>query len=415
MNLLVKNIKQLVTVRSNGARCKSGPAMRDLGVIENATVWIKDGMFRWIGPNTAFDQPVDDSMNILDATDLVGLPGFVDSHTHFLFAGNREDEFAMRAEGKSYEEIARNGGGILRTVRATRAASKSDLKKTARPRLERLLQHGTTTVEIKSGYGLTENDEIKMLAAINELAEESLVRIVPTFLGAHAVPPEFAGDTDRYVELICGRMLPYVARKSMARFCDTFCERGYFSVEQCRTIYEAAKTLGLEVKIHADQFSCAGASLLAAELHAVSADHLECSGSAEIDALKNAGTIATVLPGASFFLHDAYAPARKLIDAGVPVAIASDFNPGTCMSFSMPLMLTIACTHMSMSVEEAICAATLNGAAALGLSASLGSIEVGKKADMILYDMPTYRHLPYFAGVNFAVRIIQGGVLLDFS
>ena len=277
-----------------------------------------------------------------------------------------------------------------------------------------MLTEGTTTVEIKSGYGLNEKDEIKILEAINDLSEECLMDITPTFLGAHAVPPEFKNNSDRYVDLICTRMLPYIAQRKLAPFCDAFCEQEYFSVEQCRKIYKTAQSLGMGIKIHADQLTRMGASTLAAEMNALSADHLEHIDDAGIAALKQSGTIATVLPGVSFFLHCNYPPARKIIDAGIPLAIATNFNPGSCMSYSMPMMMTIACTQMSMTPEEAITASTLHGAAALGLSAKLGSIEVGKQADIVLYDIPSYRYLAYHFGTNHVAKVIKHGTYLDF-
>ncbi|MGD1044139.1 MAG: imidazolonepropionase [Bacteroidota bacterium] len=414
MNLLIKNIKQLVTVRANGMPFKSGKEMRDLGVIENATVLIENGLFKWIGRNAEFAQTVDENIDVIDASDLVGLPGFVDSHTHLLFAGTREDEFAMRAEGKTYQEIAQAGGGILGTVRATRTATKKELKRHTRQHLDTMLTEGTTTVEIKSGYGLNEKDEIKILEAINELTDECLMDIVPTFLGAHTIPPEFKNNADGYVDLICTRMLPYIARHTLAKFCDAFCEQEYFSIEQCRRIFKTAKSLGMSIKIHADQLTQIGASNLAAEMGALSADHLEHIDDAEIATLKQSGIIATVLPGVSFFLHYDYPPARKIIDAGIPLAIASNFNPGSCMSYSIPMMMTIACTQMSVTPEEAITASTLNGAAALGLAEKFGSIEVGKQADIVLYDIPSYRYLAYHFGTNHVAKVIKHGTYLDF-
>ncbi len=414
MNLLIKNIKQLITVRADGKPFKSGKEMGNLGVIEKATIVIENGLFKWIGRNEEFTETVSENIDIIDASDLIGLPGFVDSHTHLLFAGTREDEFAMRIGGKTYAEIAQAGGGILSTVHATRTATKKELKRLARRYLDTMLTEGTTTVEIKSGYGLNEKDEIKMLEAINDLTEECLIGIVPTFLGAHAIPPEFRNDSDGYVNLICARMLPYIAQRKLANFCDAFCEQGYFSVEQCRKIFETAKQLGLNIKIHADQLTQIGASILAAEMGALSADHLEQIDDAGIAAVKQSKTIATVLPGVSFFLHYTYPPARKIIDTGIPLAIASNFNPGSCMSFSMPIMMTIACTQMSMTPEEAITASTLNGAAALGLSEIIGSIEVGKQADIVLYDIPDYRYLAYHFGTNHVAKVIKHGTYLDF-
>lgn len=414
MNLLIKNIRQLVTVHSNGMPFKSGIKMRDLGIIENATVLIEDGFFKWIGRNAEFTQTTRENIDIIDASDLIGLPGFVDSHTHLLFAGTREEEFAMRVEGKTYEEIEQAGGGILSTVQATRTATKKELKRLARRHLDTMLTEGTTTVEIKSGYGLNEKDEIKILEAINDLTEECLIGIVPTFLGAHAIPPEFKNNSDGYVNLICTRMLPYISRRKLAKFCDAFCEQGYFSIEQCRRIFETAKTLGMNLKIHADQFMQIGASKLAVEMGACSADHLEQIDEAGITALKQSRTIATILPGVSFFLHYNYPPAREIIDNDISLAIASNFNPGSCMSHSIPLMMTIACTQMLMTPEEAIAASTLNGAAALGLSEIIGSIEIGKQADIVLYDIPSYQYLAYHFGTNHVAKVIKHGTYLDF-
>lgn len=412
--LMLKNIAQLVTVRSNGARVKTAGEMSDLGVIENASVLMEDGVFRWIGGPNDKSPKLNEDVTVVDASKKIALPGFVDSHTHLVFAGSREDEFAMRAGGKTYQQIAEQGGGILSTVRDTRHASKRELKQLARRRLDAMLQHGTTTVEIKSGYGLDEESEIKMLECIQELAREQYSTIVATFLGAHAFPPEFRNSREAYIDLICDRMLPYIGKRSLAQFCDVFCDAGYFSVDQSRRILEKARELGLGIKVHAEELAPSGGSALAAGLRAVSADHLEHIDDASIGLLKSAGVVATLLPGVSFFLNHGYAPARKLIDAGVPVAIASDFNPGSCMSFNMPLMMTIACTHMGMTPEEAITASTLNAAAALNLSQDYGSIETGKKADIVLYDVPNYRYLAYHFGTNHVSLIVKHGVILEF-
>ncbi len=414
MQLLLKNINQLVTVHSNGKSFKSGISMRDLGVIQNASVLIDNGIFQWIGLDETFAQPLREDAEIVDASSFVALPGFVDAHTHLLFAGSRENEFALRAEGKTYQEIAAQGGGILSTVKATRAATKKELKKLASKRLDAMMKHGTTTAEIKSGYGLDVDSEIKMLEAITELAEEHFMTIAPTFLGAHAVPPEFKDRKEEYIKLICNTMMPYIAKRNLARFCDVFCETGYFSAEESRQILQCAQSLGLKLKLHAEEFNSIGGTALAAELQAVSVDHLEHIDEEGIRKLQKGSTVAVALPGVSFFLHNPYAPARKLIDAGLPLAIASDFNPGSCMSFSMPLMMTIACTQMNLTPEEAITACTLNGAAALGLSQTVGSIEVGKQADIILYDIPDYRYLAYHFGTNLVAKVIKRGVILEF-
>jgi imidazolonepropionase len=414
MQLLLKNIKQLVTVRSNGKSCKPGEEMRDLGVLEHASVFIEDGTIRWVGQFDSFAGDLAPDADILDASSFVALPGFVDAHTHALFAGTRENEFALRSEGKTYQEIAARGGGILNTVTATRAATKKELKRIASRRLDAMMKHGTTTVEIKSGYGLDPDAEIRMLEAIAELAEEHYMTIVATFLGAHAIPPEYKERRGEYIGLVCERMLPYVAKRNLAQFCDVFCEVGYFSVEESRQILKKGLSLGLRPKLHADEFDSIGGTQLAAELHAASVDHLEHVTGDGIRAIKESGTVAVVLPGVSFFLRNPYAPARKLIDAGVPVAIASDFNPGSCMSFSLPLMMTIACAQMSMTPEEAISATTLNGAAALGLSDTVGSIEAGKHADIILCEIPNYRYLAYHFGTNLVAKVIKKGTILEF-
>jgi imidazolonepropionase len=414
MNLFIKNIRQLATVSAAGKRFKAGQEMNDIGIIEDAVVLIENGTITWAGKTADFDKSIPDSIDTLDAEGLVALPGFVDSHTHALFAGTREDEFVLRNAGKSYAEIAAAGGGILSTVAAVRAATKKELKKYARKHLDGMLRSGTTTVEIKSGYGLNESDEVKMMHAINELAEEQLIGIAATFLGAHAIPPEYAEKPNEYVDLICSRILPYLVRRKMLQFCDVFCDSGFFSIDQARQILGTARTLGIGIKIHADQLSQIGAPALAAELCAVSADHLEKIDDEGIAALKRGGTVATVLPGVSFFLKEGYAPARKIIDAGLPLAIATDFNPGSSMSYSMPLMLTIACTQMGLTPEEAITAATLNGAAALNMSEQIGSIEPGKQADIILYNVPNYRYIVYHYGTNFVRHIVKHGTLLDY-
>lgn len=414
MQLLLSNIRQLVTVRSGGKPTKTGREMRELGILENASILIEDGIITWIGNASDFTNTLLPDADTLDASSFVALPGFVDAHTHAVFAGSRENEFASRAEGKTYQEIASGGGGILSTVTATRAATKKELKKTASRRLDAMMKHGTTTVEIKSGYGLNEESEVKMLEAITELADEHFMTIRSSFLGAHALPPEFRDRRSDYIDLLCNRMMPYIVKRKLAQFCDVFCETGYFSVEESRQILQKARANGLGLKLHSEEFNAIGGAQLAAELRATSVDHLEHIPDEAIGALKHGGTVAVLLPGVSFFLRNPYAPARKLIDAGVPVAIASDFNPGSCMSFSMPLMMTIACTQMSMTPEEAITASTLNAAAAIGVSDQRGSLEIGKRADVILYDIPDYRYLAYHFGVNLASKIIKNGTILEF-
>lgn len=388
--------------------------MSELGIIENAAVLIEDDRITWVGRMEDLSMGDIKEADVIDCMNKTVMPGFVDSHTHLVFAGSREDEFAQRSSGATYHEITASGGGILNTVSQTRVASKKELKKRATKWLNAMLRHGTTTVEIKSGYGLTKDSEIKMLEVINELSTEEVMAIVPTFLGAHAVPPEFHNRKDEYVELIIKEMLLYVAHRHLAEFCDVFCERGYFELADTEKILNKARELKFHLKLHAEELSPLGGAELAGKLGAISADHLEHVSDDGIKALSSSGVVATLLPGVSFFLNHQYAPARKMMDAGVSVALASDFNPGSCMSYSMPMMMTIACTHMKMSPEESITASTLNGAAALNRSHEVGSIEVGKKADVVVLDIPNYKFLPYHFGENHVYRTIKNGVVLEF-
>ncbi len=414
MNLLIINIGQLVTVSSGGTGMKTGTAMRDLGVIEHGAVRIIDGLIERIGSSEELSPQTSDTIDVLDADGRIAIPGFVDAHTHACFTGSRDHEFALRSQGASYQEIADQGGGILSTVKSVRSATRKDLKRATDRHLDAMLRHGTTTAEIKTGYGLSMKSEITMLDAIQDVEKEHFVDVVPTFMPAHAIPPEFKEDRIGYVRLITEKMIPYVAKRNLARYCDVFCEVGYFSIDETREILSIAKNNGMQVKMHAEELSDTGGTELAVELGAVSVDHLEHISERGIEALRSSHTVAVLLPGVSFFLNHSYAPARVLIDAGIPVAIASDFNPGSCMSFSIPLMMTIACTHMRMTPEEAITASTLNAAAAIGMSDRVGSIEVGKKADIVLFDVPNYRFIPYFFGVNHVWRIIKNGTILEF-
>ena len=414
MHLTLINIKQLVTVPARGKRAKVSADMRDIGVIENGAVVIENETITWVGRMEDLPAQNMKETDILDCRDTIVMPGFVDAHTHLLFAGSREEEFAMRSEGATYQQIAEQGGGIINTVTNVRSASKKELKKNARRWLNAMMRQGTTAVEIKSGYGLSLESEITMLEAISELDKEEVMTIASTFLGAHAVPQEYKGKKEEYIQLLINTMIPYIASRSLATFCDVFCEQGYFSVEETRMILSHAKQFGLTPKLHAEQLTTQNGAQLAAELGAASADHLEHISDEGITALAKAQVVGVLLPGVSFFLNYQYPPARKLIDAGVPVAIASDFNPGSCMSYTMPLMMTIACTHMKMTPEEAITASTLNAAAAINRSHEIGSIETGKKADIIVLDIPNYKFLPYHFGENHVKNVVKAGVVLEF-
>jgi imidazolonepropionase len=387
---------------------RTGRSGGDHALIQNGNLIIEDGLIAAIGLAEATPQtPVD--VDEINASGKVAIPGLVDSHTHLLFAGSREDEFEQRLRGMTYQEISRAGGGINATVRRVREASKEELKALARRRLDRLLSFGVTTVEVKSGYGLSIADEIKCLEAIAELNAEGPLELVPTFLGAHAMPPEFERDREGYLKLLTEEMLPEVSRRGLAEFCDVFCETGVFSLAESERVLLRARELGLKLKLHADELTPLGGAQLAARLGAVSADHLLCISDAGIDALAESRTVATLLPGTAFFLGVDRAPARRLIDRGVRVALASDCNPGTCPTENLPLVGTMACTQMGMLPAEALTALTLNGAAAVGRVDRIGSIEVGKQADLVILDIPDYRQLFYHFGVSHVSCVIKRG------
>jgi imidazolonepropionase len=409
--LVLKNIAQVVTLR--GAVPRLGDAMKDLEIIENGAILVRANNIVWAGSTK--DLPVRDPgvrYQTLDGMglNLVAVPGFVDSHTHPIFAGTRADEYDMRSSGRTYQEIAEAGGGIRTSVRQLRAATINQLVVRAEQHFWQFLAHGTTTIEAKSGYGLSLEDELKSLRALAALKGRSRLEIVPTFLGAHAIPDEHLASRKEYVRQITGEMIPRVAQEGLAQFCDVFCDDGYFTVDEARAILLAAKHAGMGMRIHADELGHSGGARLAAELGATSADHLEWIDDSDIEALKNAGTVATLLPGTAFNLGNShYPPARKLISAGVPVALATDFNPGSCYTMNMQLILSIACSQMKLTPAEALTAATINGAYSLGSANMLGSIEEGKQADIVLMDVPDYREIPYFMGVNHCVVTIKRG------
>jgi len=341
------------------------------------------------------------------------LPGLVDAHTHPVWAGDRGEEIGRRLAGESYAAIAAEGGGILATVQATRTASDLELAGATGKRLARMLASGTTTVEAKSGYGLTVDEEIRALRLLESLSPTRVPRIVPTLLAAHEIPPEFAQNREEWVRLIVEEILPRVVHEKLARFCDVFCDEGAFSVEESRTILSAARRLGLKLRIHADELALTGGARLAAELGAASADHLLCIGDAEIAALAESHTVAVLAPGTAWWLRRRPAPARRLIEAGVAVAIASDSNPGTCFTESLASVAPHACLDAGMTTEEALTAATLNAAASLDLAGEVGTLEVGKRADVILLDAPDDRHLVYHWGVNLVESVIRDGRLIE--
>ena len=405
------------------SRPRRGEAMNELGLIEDGAVAVSRGLITLVGTTEeVLAQTEADEM--IDASNRVVMPGFVDPHTHLVFAGSREDEFESRLRGATYMEIMAAGGGIMSTVRATRAATLPQLIAQSRGRLDRMLAHGTTTAEAKSGYGLNVDDELKLLKAIRQLDATHPIDLVPTFLGAHAVPVEFKDRADEYVEVVINEMLPLAERElredasdasapSVPFFCDVFCEEGVFSVSQSRRILERARELGFGLKVHADEFKPLGGTGLAVELGAVSADHLVCTPVEEIKALAGSDTIAVSLPGTPFGLgHHEYTPARQIIEAGGALALATDLNPGTCYCESMQFIIALACRYMRLTPAEAIAAATLNAAHAIGLGDKVGSLETGKKADILVLDIPNYRHLGYHFGVNLVERVIKSGQVL---
>jgi len=384
--------------------------MRDLGTIENGAMLIKDGVIALTGQRSEIEASIGRDVAVIDAGNRVVMPGFVDAHTHPVFAGNRANEFEQRAEGATYAEIAAAGGGIRSTVRKTRAASEDGLLQGAQKYIRWFLENGTTTIEAKSGYGLTPEDEFKLLRVIHGIQP---LRCVPTFLGAHEIPDEFRTRPAQYVDLVIEEMLPKVAAGKMAEYCDIFCEPGIFGIEESRRILTAARSLGLGLRLHADQLSKSGAAELAAELHAATADHLEHTGADGIAALKAAGVQPVLLPGSVYALGSTrYPNARAMIQAGLGVVLATDFNPGSSPTPSMPMILSLACTQLKMTPAEAITAATINAAYSLGRGDEIGSLEPGKRADFVIHDCDGYREIPYFFGIRHPHAVYINGRLV---
>jgi len=403
------NCSQLVTL-AGPQRPRVGEELRELSIIENGAMFIRDGRIEKVGKRETIEPLLTADCEVVDAGKRIVLPGFVDAHTHPVFAGNRANEFELRASGATYEQIALAGGGIRSTVRNTRAASEDELVVAGKRYAKWFLRCGTTTVEAKSGYGLTVEDELKMLRAIRRLGQETSLRYVPTFLGAHVVPAEFKDSSSAYVDLIVEEMLPRVVAENLAEFCDVFCEAGAFTVEESRRILTAAKELGLKLRVHADQLSISGGSVLAAELSAVTADHLEQSSQSQISNLKSGNVQPVLLPCSVLMIgSQKYANARAMIEAGLAVVIATDFNPGSSSVPSMLLALTLASTQMKMTPAESISAATINAAYSLGRGNEIGSLEPGKRADFVIHDCDDYRELAYFAGLEHSQAVFANG------
>ncbi|MGQ9538054.1 MAG: imidazolonepropionase [Candidatus Bathycorpusculaceae bacterium] len=411
VDLLIINASELVTLAGDNQKPRTGKQMRELGIIRNGCLAIKNGKITAVGKTSEVMKKVK-AENIINASGKTVMPGFVDPHTHLVFAGSREDEFQMRVEGASYMDILKAGGGILKTVRETRKASIDELLGFGLNTLDVMLQHGTTTVETKSGYGLTTKDELKILEVIKRLNQLHAVDLVPTFMGAHAVPAEYKNNSEEYVNLVIGEMVPLVAEKGLAEFCDVFCEKGVFTLEQSRRILATAKNHGLKLKVHADEMSPLGGAELAANMEAVSAEHLLFSSEVGLKAMAEKGVIAVLLPAAAFNLMvGRYADARKMINCGVPVALGTDFNP-SCWVENQQLVIAFACRFMKMTPAEAITAATINAAHAIGRADEVGSLEVGKKADIIVLNVPNHFFLGYRFGVNLVDKVIKNGRLV---
>jgi imidazolonepropionase len=401
-SLALLHASQLVTL-GGPQRPRVGTELSELGIIRDGGILIRDGKIDAVGPSDEIEKKAKNTkvragLAVVDLGGRVAMPGFVDAHTHLVFGGNRIDDFERRARGETYEQIAKAGGGIWSTVEKTRAASEDELFNLAKKRVDWILKCGTTTIEAKSGYGLTLEDELKILRVLRRLNNETPLEIVPTFLGAHAVPRNTSAD--KYVDLVINEMLPRVAKQKLAEFCDVFCERGYFDLAQSRKILTAAKMLGLKLRGHVDQLTNSGGAKLMAELGAVTADHLEKTDQQGIAALKSAKVQPVLLPGSVYALGStSYPRAREMIDAGLAVVLATDFNPGSSPTPSMPMVLSLACTQMKMSPAETISAATINAAYSLNRADNIGSLETGKFANVAVFDCEDYRELAYWFGI----------------
>jgi imidazolonepropionase len=412
MRYLIVNASQLLMM--NGPdRARHGPEMSSIGLVRDGAVLVEEGKILAAGlPDLVAAHELAAKARILDAGGRVILPGFVDSHTHPVFAGPRLKDFESRLKGRSYADIAAEGGGILSTVNGVRRASLNSLTESLRHRAGRFLECGTTTIEAKSGYGLELDSELKMLRAIRSVDEAGPLEIIATFLGAHALPVEMRHDREGYLKRLCEEMLPAVAKEKLARFADVFCEKGFFTVAEAQRIFAAAAQAGLLPKIHAEQLTRSASLTMALQAGAVSADHLDCVDDSDLALLAKTGTVAALVPGSNYFLNKPYPPARRLIDAGAAVALATDFNPGSCPCWDMRMIMSIACTQMKMTPEEALVAATINGAAALGLVKSHGSLEPGKIADLVCYEAEDYRELPYYFGAPQVAWTMKRGVIV---
>jgi imidazolonepropionase len=418
MKILINNIKTLVQTEDVPQLKASGKAMSALKNIDDAWLFIEDGKIADFGKMNDFsiyhEKITQEDVTRIDASGKMVFPSFCDSHTHLVYPASREIEYIDKIKGLTYEEIARRGGGILNSAKIMKEISEEELLQSALGRVNEIMTYGTGAVEIKSGYGLTTESELKMLRVIKQLKEISPVEIVSTFLGAHAIPPDYKGKQEEYVDLIINEMIPQVAAEELADYIDVFCDRGFFTVEDTDRILNAGMKYGLRPKIHANELDFSGGIQVGVKYNALSVDHLEYTGDAEIAALLDSETMPTILPGAAFFLNMPYAPARKMIDAGLPIAMASDFNPGSSPSGNMQLIASMACILYRLTPEEAINATTINSAYAMGLSEDFGSIARGKTANVfITKEIPSVAFIPYYYGSNKVERVILNGKIMD--
>lgn len=410
MKTLIYNPTQILTVNSEGKNFKRGKELSDIGLLTDHSIVLENDLIKDIIPTSKIDKRK--FGNIIDTSNKTVLPGLVECHTHTVFAGSRANEFRQKIAGVSYEEIAKQGGGINSTVQAVRNSTFDELVNIVKPRIQNFIKQGVTTLEIKSGYGLSFYDEIKILQVIKHLNSIYEIDIIPTFLGAHTFPPEYKNDNEQYIKIICEELLPYIAKNKLAKFCDGFCESTAFSADQIKTIFSKATELGLQLKLHTEQFNNIGGLKTAIEMNAVSVDHLEVISDNDINLAAESETVLVLLPGVSYFLNYDFAPARKLIDAEGIVALATDYNPGSSHISNISLIMNLAAIKMKMSIEEIISAYTINAAKALNVSTNVGNIEINKKADLSIFDTQEYSDIVYNVGNNLNTITVKNGKVI---
>ena len=411
VDLVIKNIGKLATMRStNSPRC--GKEMNEIEIIENAYVAISDGRFVHIGIGEGYKNIINPDTKIEDANGLLVTPGLIDAHTHLVHGGSRENEFSKKISGVPYIDILKQGGGIHSTVRATKQSSFEELYTKARKSLDRMLELGVTTIESKSGYGLDIDTEIKQLQVSHKLSETHPIDLVHTFLGAHAIPIEYKDNTEKYIDILINQMMPKIKELGLAEFCDVFCEDGVFSIEESELILSKAKEMGYKLKIHADEIESLGGAELSAKLNCVSSDHIMAASEEGINMMAKNNVIANLLPATSFNLNKKYANARKMIDSNVAIALSSDYNPGSCPSENLQFVMQLGCVGLKMTPYEVLNAVTINAAYAIDRQNEIGSIEVGKKADLVVFDAPNIEYLMYHFGINHVNKVYKSGVLV---